>query len=274
MIKAFLLSLVLAAGAIATALADPIDDAQAAYDAGNFTAALHLFQPLADQGNADAEIGLGLLNLGRGGIPEDGRQAVMWFARAIEHGKPQIGWLLGQIFDGSYDLVGVPQDLAQAVKWYTVAAEADWEPAWYQLAEHYDQGRGVPQNYVAAVTWYGKLAEFGDMISQNRLGEIYGAGGWGVSQDYALSAEWFREAADQGYAGAQYRLGLLYEGGLGVNLDYIEAYKWLTLAATVGFPSYPEDKEAALGARNAVAEQMTPEQTAEGRRLAGAWKPK
>ena len=86
------------------------------------------------------------------GVPRDSAQAVMWFGRAADHGRPRLGWELGQIYDGGLQHLGidVPQDLGLAVKWYAKAAEAGFEAAWYQLAEHYDYGRGVPQDYATA----------------------------------------------------------------------------------------------------------------------------
>jgi len=55
--------------------------------------------------------------------------------------------------------------------------------------------------------------------------------GEGVSRDYRQAAKCLQKAADQNYALAQSNLGLLYQNGLGVPLNYAEAYKWFTLAA-------------------------------------------
>ena len=43
--------------------------------------------------------------------------------------------------------------------------------------------------------------------------------------------KWSRLAARQGHAGAQYQLGLLYAVGAGVEQDFVQAYKWFSLAA-------------------------------------------
>ncbi len=44
--------------------------------------------------------------------------------------------------------------------------------------------------------------------------------------------KWYRKAADQGYANAQGNVGLLYENGLGVPKNPIEAQKWFRMAVT------------------------------------------
>ena len=75
------------------------------------------------------------------------------------------------------------------------------------------------------------------------------------------------EAAEQGYSDAQYKLGLMYYEGQGVSEDYVEAYKWFSLAAAQGHAN-------AAKIRGFVANEMTPAQIAEAQKLAREWKPK
>ena len=89
--------------------------------------------------------------------------------------------------------------------------------------------------------------------------------GQGVQQDYAEAAKWTRKAAEQGYAPAQADLGVLYWNGQGVQQDVVLAYVWLSLAAA--------HEPGAVGERDVVASQMTPEEIAEAKRLARDWKP-
>ena len=76
----------------------------------------------------------------------------------------------------------------------------------------------------------------------------------------------WRAAADAGDGRAMLALGRLYVQGLGVLQDYVEAHKWLNLAASRG-------EAAALGERDAVTAKMTPAQIAEAQEQAGAWRP-
>ena len=140
--------------------------------------------------------------------------------------------------------------------------------AWYQLAEHYAEGRGVAQDFGEAIKWYRKLADIGDIFAQSQIGEFY-RDGRGVPQDYAEAAKWFGEAGAGGYAYAQYQVGLLYRDGRGVRGDVVEAYKWLTLASAAADPLPGAEAE-----RNLLAAKMTPAQIAEAQRLVDAWKPK
>jgi TPR repeat protein len=76
--------------------------------------------------------------------------------------------------------------------------------------------------------------------------------------------------ADQGVAGAQYNLGAMYADAHGVPLDYVEAYKWLSVSAS-RFPAGSRD--AAVKMRDLVAAKMTPAQIADAQKLAREWKP-
>jgi TPR repeat protein len=92
--------------------------------------------------------------------------------------------------------------------------------------------------------------------------------------DYTEAAKWYRLAAEQGHTSAQGNLGFMYGKGVGVPQDYIEAYKWLSLAARAVGPASVSQKEvtdAAAEARDALAARMTPTQIAKSQKLVSAW---
>jgi Sel1 repeat/Domain of unknown function (DUF4124)/Domain of unknown function (DUF4034) len=80
------------------------------------------------------------------------------------------------------------------------------------------------------VMQFRKLAEDGDVFSQNWLGEKYRRGEFG-KQDYVLAFKWFKMAAEKGYASAQVSLGDMYGNGEGLKKDESEAFKWYQRAA-------------------------------------------
>jgi len=89
--------------------------AYTAYHQGRYAAALQLARPLAEQGDARAQLILGLM------------------------------YAKGE---------GVPQNHREAVKWYRLAAEQNDAQAQYELAFLYAIGDGVAQDYVAAHMWF------------------------------------------------------------------------------------------------------------------------
>ena len=107
------------------------------------------------------------------------------------------------------------------------------------------------------------LAEQGDAISQYNLGLMYDRG-VGVPEDDVEAVRWHRLAAEQGYASAQYQLGYMYALGEGVPEDDVLAYMWVNLAAAEGNENAQEIKDI-------LEERMSREQIAEAQRLSREW---
>ncbi len=60
-----------------------------------------------------------------------------------------------------------------------------------------------------------------------------GVEAWGRG-DYDTALREFRPLAEQGHAQAQVNLGIIYSQGRGVPKDFVQAYRWYTLAADQG----------------------------------------
>ncbi len=60
-----------------------------------------------------------------------------------------------------------------------------------------------------------------------------GVEAWGRG-DYESALQEFRPLAEQGHAQAQVNLGIIYSQGRGVPKDFVQAYRWYTLAADQG----------------------------------------
>ena len=88
---------------------------------------------------------------------------------------------------------------------------------------------------------------------------------WDAGNVAEALTQW-RTAADAGDSRAMLALGRLHLQGLGVIQDYVEAHKWLNLAASRG-------EAAALAERDALAAKMTPAQIAKAQERAAAWRP-
>lgn len=95
---------------------------------------------------------------------------------------------------------------------------------------------GVSQEYVQAHMWMSLAAPYGNEDDKRYLGlreriavKMSQAH---VDESQNLVAGHFRKAADDGDFIAQMSLGMLYVSGLGVPLDSITAYLWMSLAAS------------------------------------------
>jgi uncharacterized protein len=69
-----------------TAVAGPVEDAAAAYKRGDYATAMRLFRPLADEGDASAQVVLGFMYKRGQGVPQDFAAAVRWYRLAADQG--------------------------------------------------------------------------------------------------------------------------------------------------------------------------------------------
>ena len=95
-----------------------------------------------------------------------------------EQGDASAQLLLGLMYEVGQ---GVPQDDAEAVKWYRLAAEQGHTQAQTNLGVMYAKGEGVPQDYVEAVKWFRIAVEQGNAegVPTRRRGRWHG---WAVNQ--------------------------------------------------------------------------------------------
>jgi TPR repeat protein len=183
-----------------TAAGDPYDDARSAYDRGDYAAALAVWQPLADGGNARAQNSLGTLYRDGRGVAKDESVAVMWFRKAATQGYAAGQNNLGVMY--RHGRGGLPQDLIEAAQWYRLAAEQGLALAQNNLGYMYESGQGVPKDEAEAVRWYRKAAEQGNASAQTNLGIMY-RDGRGTASNPEEAVAWFTKAAALGDARAR-----------------------------------------------------------------------
>jgi uncharacterized protein len=118
---------------ITAAWAGPLEDANAAYDRGDYATALPLFRSLAEQGDARAETNLGVM-----------------------YSKGQ----------------GVAQDYAAAAKWYRKAADQEYALGQNDLGGLYEAGHGVKKDYAEIGLSYGKALIGGFAVPPCCLGIV------------------------------------------------------------------------------------------------------
>ena len=92
-------------------------------------------------------------------------------------------------------------------------------------------GLGVEKDEAEAVKWVSRSAAQGVVYAEFLLGtaQYYGRG---IPKDLSGALKWLHRAAEHGQDDAQFMLGNCYESGEGVMAqNYVEAYKWMRLAA-------------------------------------------
>jgi uncharacterized protein len=120
-------------------------------------------KPLAEKGDAEAQLKIGLMYYYGRGISRDYREALRWFKKSAVQGNA----------------------IAQS-----------------NVACMYDKGEGVPQNHVEAAGWYLQAAERGNALAQFTLGSMYEKG-LGVQHDDVQALMWFNLASAYGFEKAK-----------------------------------------------------------------------
>jgi TPR repeat protein len=170
------------------------DEASAAFARGDYPAALSLFRPLAERGDARAQVNIAAMYFNGLGVRQDFAEAMRWFRRAADLGDATAQNNLGLIY---FNGLGLAKDHGEAMRWFRLAA---------------GQGHAGGQNNLGLMVL--NVPE--------------------AAQDLPEAMRWFRLAADQGLADAQVNLGWGYEEGRGVPKDQAQAMRFYALAAEQG----------------------------------------
>ena len=87
------------------------NEGHAAYERGDYHAALREFMPLAVAGYSSAQLNSGLIYASGQGVPQNDAEAVRWYRMAADQGDANLGTMCGR---GQ----GVPQDRGGALASY------------------------------------------------------------------------------------------------------------------------------------------------------------
>jgi len=154
-----------------------------AYQAGQYDAALSHWIPLADQGDTNAQLNVGLMyDVGKG-VPEDPARAVRWYQQSAERGHAAAQFNLGLMYASGR---GIEQDAGQARFWLAQAAGQGLQEARAMLPEFSEQsstgaaGAGVPER-----------SDFLDSLSGASTGTA-----WPVAENYAVTSNHVVEGVD------------------------------------------------------------------------------
>jgi TPR repeat protein len=90
-----------------------------AFDVGDYKTALQIWEPLAQQGDANLQVLVGSLYDYGQGVPQDKKQALQWYVMAAEKGLGRAQLAAGSLLAKN----GKQQDLVEGYKWLTIAGD-------------------------------------------------------------------------------------------------------------------------------------------------------
>ncbi len=226
----------------ALSFADPLEDAQEAYQSKNYKKVVEILTPLADQGNAKAKALLGNMYYSGDGIEKDEAKGFQLLTEAGDMGVVPALTALASIAIGN-------KEYDKAIKILEPMAAEDVLDAKKVLGVMYCRGYGVEQDIGKGLSMIMDAAEKGDeaakqiATSMNRgfadLGDaraMYNMGymcikKWGGDQDPEMCLLWLEKAAEKGHAKSARILSSIYsKGKYGIEADQEKAAKWSSLA--------------------------------------------
>ncbi len=207
--------------------ANTFEEGKQAYLKKDYSRAIEILKPLAENGNAKAQITMGIMYDYGHGVPKDSAESIKWYRMAAEQGEPLVQLDLGiKYFQGQ----GVAQNYQEAGKWWEMSANAGVADSQFNLGLMYYRGIGFEKDFDKASSLFEQAAEQGHANAQYSLAVMY-AFGQNRQKNYTTALNWFRKAAAQGVAQAEFNLGVFYENGYGVEQDLAKAHAWFVLAA-------------------------------------------
>ena len=229
---------------VAGCATDPYHNGFKAYRNGEYGAARQELAPLAEQGDDEAQLHMGLLFRDGLGVMPDYREAEKWLKRSAEQENIKARIALGSLYADPHGLI---QNDVLALLWFNFALSQGsrealslrenlvrrMTPAQIMEAQRLGREYKTEKDYKNMVRDLKPQVLAGDAPAQRKLGTLYYRG-QGVSRDYTEAARLFLLAAEKGDPYAQSNLGYMYELGEGIPQDYAQAGMWYLKAAQQG----------------------------------------
>lgn len=163
----------------AFAQGDVMGPALQAIQAKQFSTAVKLLEPLAEQGNHDAQYNLGMLYLWGQGVAKNEKKAFDFFTRAADQNDPRAQLQLGTLYTMGW---GTAVDEQKARSLIGKAAEQRYPPAEYQMS-----------TIERAFHWTRRACEDGYNPGCYMLALMY-QNGWDTSPDPVEATHWYYES--------------------------------------------------------------------------------
>ena len=183
---------------------------------------------LAEKGDPQAQFRVGVSYLENSENLQDLRKALSYLRKSAIQSNALAQYTLGVMHERGK---GVDPDVVISLKWYYIAAEAGHKQA--QLFIKEDRPNVTSKQAAAAQNLAKYFSDAGMLYKasiikkkpewQFKLGYLFEEG-LGVDKDHIEAAHWYKLAADQKYDPAHVALVKLYFEGLGVERNAMRAF--------------------------------------------------
>jgi uncharacterized protein len=276
--------------------------------ANRYDEALYYYNLAAELGNPSAYLGISAFYRQGIGVDPDYKRAFEAARTGALKGSPQAQLSTGVFFREGW---GVEQSFPEAQRWMWLAVQNGYAPAFVAYGDFFRKGLGIEVDDARAVGYYRQAAILGSSDAENLVGMAYMRGkgadrdtdtginwlvrssdagnpfaafqlgrafqdGWGVKQDLKTALAYFRLSAQRNYLGAYILIGdVLREPGMKDQGGLAEAYANYIIAREAAVLRDTRDAKEELAEAEAkiaaITAEMSPEEKAEGERIATDW---
>jgi len=191
--------------------------------------AVTMLKESSNKGHAASQNNLGHCYEFGKGVVKDENEAIKWYQASA-----------AQNYTASFINLGYLQmkhsKYQQAYEYFLKASSMTTSSvdAWYYLGIMHEKGLHVPMSTYLAIEYFEKASAAGHDPSSLKVGNAYFSGSGGVMQNYAKAFEIYKKLALKGNDVAANNLAIIYEEGLGVDVDIEAAQIWYKMSAENG----------------------------------------
>ena len=136
-----------------------------AFGRGDYSSAREFFEPLARNGDPDAQVFMGYIE----NEAHHFAASLNWYRLAAEQGSPSAQYNIGMDYQQG---TGVKQNYVAAAEWFKRAADIGQPEAQFRLGMLYLKGMGVPQDLLMAYIYFSVAAAAGHFQSGLQRDEV------------------------------------------------------------------------------------------------------
>jgi len=147
------------------AIAGDVEKGWQAYNSMDYGSALAEWQGPADEGNAKACFGMGLLYGNGFGVDMNDELALKYYGMAAEKGHPDAQFNLAVMHQNGW---GVPMDEEEANKWYRLAADQGNTGAQMALGRYFAMDFAEHYDPIEAYQWFALAEKLGEYDAKEK----------------------------------------------------------------------------------------------------------
>lgn len=155
-------------------------------------------------------------------------KAYSYYKIASENNHPVASWAIGFLYYNGYVGNRNSKDLQIAYDYFISSAKSNCPSAFNSLGLVYLNGDipSIERNIDTAITYFKRAAELGNVYAFNNLGKISEN-----NKNFTQAFEYYNAAANLGDSWALNKIGEFYRLGIGIEENYLEAFKHYELSS-------------------------------------------